>query len=345
MAAPISTTGSRSDPAAETHRWISVYVFYASDADPLLVECVAPLVRRLRADGLVSGYFFIRYWQEGRHVRLRLLPAPGVPAAVVTAETEADLAGFLSRRPAPPAEAATPEHYRRLFLAEYDQRRWDARYGPDGTMPLRDNNSFHLEAYERELARYGGLAGVELAEWHFETSSDVALRLLATGGRRSIRLGQSAQLGMILCLVFLDDDARVAEFLAGYRDFWKNTYRYGGVATQAGYELANQRGTDRLRHVIDQIRRSVRHGVDVVAPDWTAHCRQLRARLIELTTSGGIELPRADATDPAVVLPAMLRSYLHMTNNRLGVTIREEAYLAHVLRAALLDDPDQRRPK
>lgn len=36
-------------------------------------------------------------------------------------------------------------------------------------------------------------------------------------------------------------------------------------------------------------------------------------------------------TDPAVALPLLLSPYMHMTNNRLHVTIRDEAYLAHLL--------------
>ncbi len=36
-------------------------------------------------------------------------------------------------------------------------------------------------------------------------------------------------------------------------------------------------------------------------------------------------------TDPAQALPLLLSPYMHMTNNRLHVTIRDEAYLAHLL--------------
>jgi thiopeptide-type bacteriocin biosynthesis protein len=355
MAAPISTTDSDSDPAAAARRWISIHVFYASDADPMLVECVAPLVRRLRERVLITRYFYIRYWLEGRHVRLRLLPAPGVPAAAVEAEVEAEVAAFLLRRPAPsnPAHAApadgASEHHRQLFLAEYGRQRWDSTYGPTGTMPVRENNSYHYIAYEPEYLRYGGPAGLDLAEWHFETSSDVVLRLLATATGRTptVRLGLSAHLGLALCLAFLGDVGRAAEFLASYRDFWESTYRYGGAAMHAHYDKAYRRMADRLQRRIGELRSTidgvpgVRTDRTALELDWLAHCRQLRARLVELTTSGAIELyhrgSAATVTDPAVVLPAVLRSYVHMTNNRLGMTIGHEAYVAHVLRAALLD--------
>jgi hypothetical protein len=43
-------------------------------------------------------------------------------------------------------------------------------------------------------------------------------------------------------------------------------------------------------------------------------------------------------TEPAVALPKLLSPYMHMTNNRLHVTIRDEAYLAHVLVRVLRAD-------
>ncbi len=43
-------------------------------------------------------------------------------------------------------------------------------------------------------------------------------------------------------------------------------------------------------------------------------------------------------TDPAEALAALLSPYLHMTNNRLHATIRDEAYLSYLL-ARVLREP------
>ena len=40
---------------------------------------------------------------------------------------------------------------------------------------LRPNNSCSYEPYEPEYGKYGGPAGVALAEWHFEHSSDLVI--------------------------------------------------------------------------------------------------------------------------------------------------------------------------
>ena len=40
-------------------------------------------------------------------------------------------------------------------------------------------------------------------------------------------------------------------------------------------------------------------------------------------------------TEPAQALPMLASPYMHMTNNRLSVSVRDEAYLSYVLGRAL----------
>ncbi len=85
-----------STPAA----WQSHHIFYTAQSRPLLTECVGPLVRRLRERGLVHRYFFINYWLEGPHVRLRIQPASDAVSEQVRLETVQAVTAFLARRPA-----------------------------------------------------------------------------------------------------------------------------------------------------------------------------------------------------------------------------------------------------
>jgi hypothetical protein len=221
-------------------------------------------------------------------------------------------------------------------------------------MPLRENNTYHYLPYEREYLRYGGEAGVELAEWHFEHSSDTVLALLATTNThvRTVLLGQSVQLGLILCFAMLGDDRRVAEFLLRYRDYWERTHHIDR-ARHATYDSLYRRMADRLGRRVDQIRSGVDDerqepaGLTALEQGWLRGCRELRERLVGLTVAGKIVVPGHDVPDTPGdttvdgVLVALLGSYLHMTNNRLGVSSVDEAYLAHVLWAALRDAPSR----
>ncbi|MEU5725453.1 thiopeptide-type bacteriocin biosynthesis protein [Micromonospora sp. NPDC047738] len=338
-------------PSPVEHGWLSVHVFYASNANPMLVEGVRPLVDELRAEGLISRYFFIKYWMEGPHVRLRVLPAPGVDPAVVRARVDEAIEAFLRRRPAlyEVDSEGLGDLYKQMFLAEYGRQRWDEEYGPDGVMPMRANNSYHHIAYEREYGRYGGPAGIELAEWHFEHSSDVVLDLLATTNVhvRPVLLGLSAQLSMMMCAVFLADDRRIADFLDEYRRFWEVSYSEPSDEYHASFDTSYQRMDVALRGRLAQIRAAARDGADVrpggVEGRWSAHCRQLRDRVVAAVEQGDLVFQRGGGEptpvrDLDVALPILLSSYLHMTNNRLGVSILDEIYLSYVMRTALLDD-------
>ena len=67
---------------------------------PLLLQCVGPLVDELDADGLLAGYFFINYWLEGPHVRLRLRPATPAAERRGAAPRRGGGDAFLRSRPA-----------------------------------------------------------------------------------------------------------------------------------------------------------------------------------------------------------------------------------------------------
>ncbi|AEB45324.1 putative lantibiotic biosynthesis protein [Micromonospora maris AB-18-032] len=345
-------------PSPVDHGWLSVHVFYASNANPMLVEGVRPLVDELREEGLISRYFFIKYWMEGPHVRLRVLPAPGVDPQVVRSRVDEAIAAFLRRRPAlyEVDSEGLGDLYKQMFLAEYGQQRWDAEYGATGRMPMRANNSYHHIPYEREYGRYGGPAGIELAEWHFEHSSDVVLDLLATTNVhvRPVLLGLSAQLGMMLCAVFLDDDRRIAEFLDEYRRFWEVSYSEPSDDYHASFDTSYRRMDAALRDRLAAIRTAARGPASAQATGvegrWAAHCRELRDRVVAAAGQGKLVFQRGDAEPRVVedldaVVPIVLSSYLHMTNNRLGVSILDEIYLSYLMRAALLDEPAPAGPR
>lgn len=324
-----------SEPAAGEAGWISIHIHYASYPEPLLLECLRPLTSRLRERRLILGYFFIRYWFEGPHIRLRLLPEPGREVEV-RCEAEQAIGEFLRRRPAlytPDAEELGPL-YKGFYLAEYGEEAWDEAYGAGGVMPIRPTNTMSYEEYTPEYHRYGGPVGVAVAEWHFEHSSDMVLDLITAANVhvRPVLLGQSLQMSLTMCDVLLDgEDDAIAEFFAVNRRYWERSHNVDPKAADRYFDAAYGRCAARLRERITALRDGVRHDEARLTPmqrGWVRHARELRRRL---DSSSGIP---DDFT-----VGRLLGSYLHMTNNRLGVTIPEEIYLSHLLRRALLPEP------
>ncbi|WP_406435428.1 thiopeptide-type bacteriocin biosynthesis protein [Streptomyces sp. NBC_01589] len=325
--------------------WISLHVFYAANANPVLVHCVRPLVARLREQGLLHSWFFIRYWLEGPHVRLRLLPADASAAAEVARTAREALEEYLRERPALYEEDrnSSGDLYKNMFLAEYSEERWNELYGADGAMPFRGNNSVARIPYERELDRYGGPAGMELAEWHFQESSELVLTLLETTNVhvRTVLLGQAAQLTAWLCFALLRDEEAVAQFLVRYRTMWETSYQEPSESQHErfdrSYERMKERLVPRLRHVRDSARDVSAASPTPLERSWFAHCTELRDRALKLADAGALSFREGAVPDPQAALAIVLSSYVHMTNNRIGVSILDEIYLSYVICKALSD--------
>ncbi|MGW3493811.1 thiopeptide-type bacteriocin biosynthesis protein [Streptomyces sp. NPDC001020] len=337
--------GKHIEAESDGDGWISFHVFYAANANPVLVHCVRPLVARLRERGLLRSWFFIRYWLEGPHIRLRLLPTDVSVTAEVARTARAALEQYLRGRPALYEEDrnASGDLYKNMFLAEYTEERWNELYGADGAMPFRDNNSVARIPYERELDRYGGPAGMELAEWHFQESSETVMTLLETTNVhvRTVLLGQAAQLTAGLCFAFLRDEEAVARFLERYRTMWETSYQEPSESQHERFDRSYERMKGRLVTRVEHVRDSTRDD-SPAAPtplerSWLAHCGELRDRVLDLADAGSLTFRDGPVHDPQTALAIVLSSYVHMTNNRLGVSILDEIYLSYVLCKALAD--------
>jgi hypothetical protein len=359
--------GSHTVPAAdEPGEWQPLHIFYAANPQPLLVSCVRPLIASLREDGLLAGHFFLNYWLEGPHVRLRLRPSSREATDEVRRRAQEAVDAFLRARPAL-YEVDTGflnEFYNALFDIEFPAGDRGAFMGEDGRMNLRPNNSRSWEPYAPEYTKYGGPAGVDLAEWHFEHSSDLVLDAFSTMNLhlRTVLLGTSAQLMMVMLSCFLPDARKQADYLDQYYEFWHKAFPGTGFIGSKEYDRNYAQTAPGLRRRYREIRQAVaamRAAVDGEAAGgedrpvglpaflhgWSRHCLELRDRVVAAAGGGRLVFasPQDSAeptTDLAVVLPTLLSPYMHMTNNRLHVTIRDEAYLAHVLGRVLREDLD-----
>jgi thiopeptide-type bacteriocin biosynthesis protein len=139
--------GQRRFPPGSQWCYFKVYAGTAG-MDDLLREVIAPVIARVRASGAVGHWFFVRYADPDWHLRLRLAGDP----QRLRVEVEPAL-----------TEALGP------FLA--DGRVWRVQ----------------RDTYEREVERYGGPQGMQLAEEAFCADSDAVLGILAlTTGERGL---------------------------------------------------------------------------------------------------------------------------------------------------------------
>lgn len=156
-------------------RWVYFRFHAGFAAADAVVARVAEVVRRLRADGLATGWFFVRYSEDGHHVRVRVRPADGdgnrdtVVSTLAGIGRELRAKGLLSR--------------------------------------------VVMDDYVPEVARYGGAEGLALAEELFDADSDQVARLVEAGTDEQHRLYQAVADMVAWCGVLFD--GRDAEREAG----------------------------------------------------------------------------------------------------------------------------------
>ncbi|MEV0967813.1 thiopeptide-type bacteriocin biosynthesis protein [Microtetraspora glauca] len=188
--------------------WISAHAFYQGDLDRLLVDLIDPLITELVAAGLVEQWFFLRYWDGGPHVRVRVLPAPG--------RARSDIEGLLTARfdtyvrVHPSSERVGQADYGRLAraLAEWEGL---SSYSPR----LWPTDTLAFVPYRREHRRYGDGASMEAVERHFTESSAIAMSVLrreASPARRATAAFAMILLAWFACRPDPADVADVAEF-------------------------------------------------------------------------------------------------------------------------------------
>lgn len=335
-------------------QWQAIHIFYGASTRPLLTQCIGPLVNGLVTDGLLSNYYFAHHWLEGPHVRLHLKPRTEADTEQVRSRAQTAVSAFLEGRPI--LYEVKPEFlidfYETEFKLDYSAREQADLLGPDGQLRLRRNNTFSFETYQPENGRYGGPAGVELAEWHFRHSSDLAVEAARTMNlrQRSVLLSLSAQLSLVMITAFLREDGAVADFLQRYHAFWRRTFAAAGAA-DAAEEPGQQSVAADVARSFGRVRQafgggSAARGLPGPLRSWGDHCAELRERVCDLAARGELVFPawagpargavrEERVTDPVVALELLLAPFLRTNNNRLTVPMREEGPLALVLAQSL----------
>ncbi|MFB6581788.1 lantibiotic dehydratase C-terminal domain-containing protein [Streptomyces sp. NPDC056402] len=173
-----------STPVPNPDGWLSWHVHVPADAEgtdrltPLVREQLPALLALLCASGLLHRWFFIRYWEGGPHLRIRLLPRPGAGRAATPDALDAAVRRAFADVP---LDGHDPDGYLASIgdLAAASvasdptvDRRLAATVLPPGV---------HAADYVPETDRYGTGAALEATEEVFMLSSELALRAAGSG--------------------------------------------------------------------------------------------------------------------------------------------------------------------
>jgi len=241
-------------------------------ADQLLREVITPFVASGLDTGNIDRWFFLRYADPESHLRLRMHGQPCILQKVVW-----------------------PELQRRLQPFVASEVIW----------------RITLDTYDREIERYGGGVGIELAEAVFQGDSQAALELLALSKQDSdLRIWQLALLSVhrLLDDLGIDLQARIRQL--------------GAMCSGLKAEFQTENPIDRelsrkyreLRDQIEPVLHGTRESMDSFLTTATAILDRRSAQLVPIRldlaqASGAGRLARAREE--------LAQSFAHMTVNRL----------------------------
>ncbi|RVX44993.1 thiopeptide-type bacteriocin biosynthesis protein [Nonomuraea polychroma] len=190
--------------------WVSAHIFYHGDQDPVIVYLIRLIVEELADGGARPDFFFLRYWEGGPHVRLRVRAEPR-DYDRVRRVIEARCRTFF--RSCPSADAIRQEEYEKTaaLLARGEGM-------TDFARELAPNNSVSFIPYRREYPRYGR-AAMAAVEAHFVDSSRIVLNMLSEGATPKQRVTAVVAMYLIAWLR-LGRTAEIAPLDADYADLF-----------------------------------------------------------------------------------------------------------------------------
>jgi thiopeptide-type bacteriocin biosynthesis protein len=285
--------------------WLSAHLhlvgsLYGAEADRVVLDVVAPVVRRCRERGWIRRAFFLRYSVGGAHLRFRLQGRPETLAGKVR--------GVLLDQA---ADRGVPE----------------VRWVP----------------YEPELERYGGPAGVEVAEELFDASSRTTLALLRRlpADDRSARLGHALAAMVTGLAVFVGERALAAALAGDYGSVYlrQSVPQDERLLTMtAAFERGVARQDAALAQRVELLWQGAVEGGGLPAEleAYRGELLRVHGRLRRVFAAGGLRARRGGVLrDWGAAVRQLLPSYLHMTTNRLGVAVIDECYLSRIVAAVL----------
>ena len=188
-----------------------------------------------------------------------------------------------------------------------------------------------VQDYAPEWRRYGGAAGLPVNEQLFETSSQLALRLLAVQDAQRSRSQLAAAHLLPFALAFNGSAVGALDFLKDYAAYWQaaSGARLNAPPALPPASPAQQAAMQQQLHSPGPTQIVLKAALQDAVQQWDA-----------LATVGGLQSPfTGKAVDGALdarrTRQVLLASQLHMFNNRMGLAPAQEVLLARQLAQAL----------
>lgn len=322
------------------HTWLAAYLYYGEPWEPFLIETVKPFVDKIMENQWAHQFFFIRYWERGPHIRLRFKGNAETMEKQVKPQLDDH---FLKSFREHPGKRETPEYVETLP----PEQQW---------FP---NNSVQYIDYEPEVERYGGPTGILIAENQFQASSRTVFSVIEESGDWDYdrALGAAIQLHLGFAFAMGMDLVETGEFFTQISQTWfsraygytpdtpKDEIKERQEITLKAFEENFQRQKTTLVPYHQTLWSAFTEEAEFEQEwlnRWLAHMTSVKNELLTAQEQNALVIPQWFKPEPGRKTPEdrqhlwpILESYIHMTNNRLGILNRDEAYLGYLIKESL----------
>ena len=335
----------------QTEKWLSAHIYYNEPWEHLLHNSLLPFVNSAVKMGIISQYFFVRYWDRGPHLRLRLKGDAETLTTILQPHVE--------------------EHFQN-FMDTYPSTRIDPSYPIDfpATYKWYPNNSIVFSSYIPETERYAGGIGMLLSEEQFYLSSQLVLQLIKThkdDWTYDDAMGRAIQLHLTFAHAMGLSLEEAIDFFHFFYKNWLNQkeetnqqshsrFKNSGSEeeTIATFERAYNFQKEILESHIAQLWHSLENDYADVPEDtkeWHRQNKAIQLKIQQANANQQLNKRTAKyryaiaAPNPlAQTLWSLYADFVHLLNNRLGIHNRDESFIAYILVQSLSAMPSGKSP-
>ena len=277
-------------------------------------DCIIPLVEDMMHGEQINNYFFILYDEKGYHIRLRLKSIYDHDANYNYAKQKIET--YFKDHPSSPDINRNPDYF-----------------------PV---DSIQLIPYQPEYYRYGGIYGVEIAEEQFLYSSNIVFGCIKNDILVSYvtLLNLAFKLHLTTAFVYcekIEDAIHFFRFIYySYTGLNNHPFIQNTNNTEITYSNYYNSQKTILIPYVKTIWNSFISGdvVDENIEQWKNDESRINNLLGHAYRNNKLELPFLFENYP---FWSIVQSYIHLTNNRLGIKNSDEPLIAYLLMRSLMD--------
>jgi thiopeptide-type bacteriocin biosynthesis protein len=272
-------------------KWLSIHLFYSGSLNLFIEKAIKPFIELNQE--FIFSWFFIRYTENGQHIRLRLL-ADKKNVVDLVKKGNFSFGIFFTNFPS-----------ERLIENENNFI----------------NNAIQIIDYQPETQRYGGKNGILISEQFFNYASETIFDFINTETDYEATL----LIGIVMNLYVAQSDFEnnSTTLFQSIFNHWLDFNLQHLAIPEA--EMIEQFETIYAEQgeMLTEITQSILFQKNEIEgfENWQKYCAETLERLRQ-----------TELTKP---IPDILASYIHLNNNRLGISNFDESLMAYLILRSL----------